>query len=379
MCLQKALFLSILFALLFCLLQSAAQASAIDDWQKYIQEGSHSKFDGQYNAAFKSYTKALNIAETQKLPPKYLPISLCRLADVEVIISKVNEADTHFSKIVEIIKQQKAENILDPQVSFWAAVLSDSYLSKNLPESREKCLKRACYLKEIIYGDGHNECIGCLNKLAEYLVQEGKVDKAIRILTLTHEITEKKLGRDPNKNKDGLGDPLHNLALKCRTQHKFLQAKELELEVIRLAKLGNGYLKAGLPAFYSFLGMNEFAQGDIVQGKNYFSIARQECIKVKNIKNKDLVAIAKGYRLSLVPSFLQDAQENKLFIEETELNEIISMTKLANSDPREQFQFLSALSVILANEKKYDKAAYSRQNGRSFSQNGHPFSFNVAT
>src|SRR5277367_1024541 len=84
---------SLLFVVLLFCLQNKACATQIDEWQDLIQNGSHSKFDGQYNSALHSFTKALNLAEKQNLPPKYLPISLCRVADVEVITNKVNEAD----------------------------------------------------------------------------------------------------------------------------------------------------------------------------------------------------------------------------------------------------------------------------------------------
>ena len=70
-----------------------------------------------------SFTKALSFAEKQTLPDKCLPISLCRLAEVELITNDVKEADSHFEQITNLIKSQKSTNNLDPQVSFWAAAL----------------------------------------------------------------------------------------------------------------------------------------------------------------------------------------------------------------------------------------------------------------
>jgi tetratricopeptide (TPR) repeat protein len=343
--------LFVLVALLLCL-QIQVFAAPIDEWQKLIQEGSHSKFDGQYNVALQSFIKALDIANNQKLPPKYLPISLCRVADVEVITNKIDEADIPFQKIIELFKQQKTEGTLDPQVSFWAAVLSDSYLSNTKPDNREKCLKRACYLKEIIYGDSHNECLGCLNKLAAYYIDQGKIDKAIRILTLVQGIADKRFGKNP----DGLGTTLHQLALKCRTEHKYQQAKELELVVIKTANQSSTNLRAGLSAFYSFLGMNAFARGKVAEGQEYFSIAKKEALKAKSIHKKGFLESVECYRFGLEPMFLLDAHENQFAIEEIELKQLIAVTQIITTDPVKQVEFLNVLNIILDNQGKHKEA-----------------------
>ncbi len=48
-----------------------------------------------------------------------------------------------------------------------------------------------------------------------------------------------------------------------REKHEYKQAKELNLEVIKMAKTSHTNLKNGLPAFYTLLGMNALAQGKL--------------------------------------------------------------------------------------------------------------------
>src|ERR1700678_1716316 len=89
----------ILFSLLvlaFLFAPLPALCTPVDDWEAIIVEGSHHKFEGQYSLAIQSFQKAETLAESKKLPAKCLPITLCRLAESEVLFNKVTEADSHF-------------------------------------------------------------------------------------------------------------------------------------------------------------------------------------------------------------------------------------------------------------------------------------------
>jgi tetratricopeptide (TPR) repeat protein len=341
----------LLFALLFtefCLSTNiSAYATATDDWQKWISKGSAEKFDGQYKTALASYTKALDIAEHSKLPAKYLPISLCRIADVEVITNKIDLADMHFQKAIEIIKKQKEANILDPQVSFWAAVLSDSYMSNTRPETREKCLKRTCYLKNLIYGESHKEFIECLKKLAYCYIQNNKVEQALPLLAITNTILDKKYGRDP----DRLGDTLYQLALKCEKDHKYKQAKELILAIIKIANTNSVYLGAGLPAFYCFLSMNAHTQAKTLESKKYFQLALTACQKIKASQKQKFIYHAESYLHAV------NHNEMDLATQELEAKEKLTLMKAMTADPRWQCGILESITDILYGERKYDESA----------------------
>jgi uncharacterized protein YjgD (DUF1641 family) len=326
--------------------QQRLNAAPINDWQKLIQEGSTHKFDGQYNVAIQLFTKALNLAESQKLPTKCLPISLCRLAAVEVITHKITEADSHFLKIVDLIKQQKEAGTLDPQVSFWAAVLSDEYINNKSPETREICLKRACYLKALIYSDTHKECTDCLNKLAECYIQNNKVEKAIHLLTITNAIMDKKYGKDP----DRLGDTLHKLALKCEAAHQYEQAKQLELAVIKIAKTNSQYLSAGLPAFYYFLSMNAYIQRKTAESKEYFQLALSACPRIKNSRKKSFILHAVLY--FTLPNY----EEISLAMKEFELKQGLTLTKALSTDLPWQYYNYNLLGGVLAAEGKAEES-----------------------
>ena len=186
---------SILLALIFCALALSSglnsYAAPIDDWQKLMLDGSKNKFDGQYKIAQQSFSKAVALAQKEKLPAKCLPISLSRLAAVEVITNQISEADSLLPKIIDLRKQQKDDGTLDPQINFWMAALSEEYLSNTKPENRETCLRRACYLKGLIYGETNERCLDCLNRLANYYVDQDKIDKAIHFLTVRQSILDK--------------------------------------------------------------------------------------------------------------------------------------------------------------------------------------------
>src|SRR3984957_6217866 len=101
--------ISVFFLMVALVLSSGARvyAAADDDWQKLIQDGSAQKFDGQYKNAIQLFSKAVPLAESQRLPAKCLPIALCRLADAEVTTNQIPQADLHLQKIIELMKQQK--------------------------------------------------------------------------------------------------------------------------------------------------------------------------------------------------------------------------------------------------------------------------------
>jgi hypothetical protein len=326
--------------------QQKLNAAPINDWQKLIQEGSTHKFDGQYNVAIQLFTKALNLAETQKLPTKCLPISLCRLAAVEVITHKITEADPHFQKIVDLIKQQKEAGTLDPQVSFWAAVLSDEYMNNKLPETREICLKRACYLKALIYTDTHKECTNCLNKLAECYIQNNKVEKAIHLLTINDAIMDKKYGKDP----DRLGSALHEAAIKSEVLNEYEQAKQLELAVIKLAQKSTEYLSAGIPNFYCFLSINTAIQGKDAESKQYFQMALNACRKIRSSPKKDFMWHAEKYGHTLGNGGAS------LAIRELEEKRKVALTEAMTADPRWQCGSWEALTETLYMERKLDES-----------------------
>ena len=321
-------------------------ATPIEDWQKITLDGSARKLDGQYDAALQLYTKALNFAENNKLPPKCLPISLCRLAGVEVLTSKIAEADQHFHRIVDIIRQQKEAGTLDPQVVFWVSALSDEYLGNKLPKTRETCLRHACCLKALIYNDSNKECLGCLNKLADYYIEQGNTDQAIHYLMIIEKIIETKSGKDP----DRLGDRLHHAAIFSETNHKYEQAKKLELAVIELAKKSSGYLNAGLPAFYNFLSLSAYIQNKITESKEYYQMALDSCPKIKNSRKKEFMLHAVQYFHS--PNYEKISWAMKEF----ELKQQLKLIKAMSNGLEWQYIPYNLLHTVLAKEGKSDES-----------------------
>ncbi len=323
---QKFL-VSICIVLLEFVLSSSLslQAAPMDEWRRLISDGSSHKFEGEYSVALQSFSKALSLSEQEKLPPKCLLVSLCRVADVEVTTNKITEADKHFRRIVDLVKQARAAGALDPQVSFWAAVLSDSYLGNTKPQTRETCLKCAYVLKELIYGGGHKECLECLNKTLAFYIDEGKIDKAIDILTLSETVSDKKNGKKPG----ALAESLNRLAIQYRMQQKYVQAKQLELAVIKLANENSGNLRAGLPAFYAFLSMNSLGQGRAQEGDEYFKHALLECSKIKSSQQK---RNAQRYLALLIDPISGDVYQGRSAVAQSELRHLLTIEQMLAID-----------------------------------------------
>jgi len=323
------------------LLVPPALCAPIDDWNAIILAGSNHKFEGKYNLASQSFTKAVSFAEKQKLPDKCLPISLCRLAEVELITNDVKEADSHFERITNLIKTQKNTNKLDPQVNFWGAGLADAYESNHRAETRELCLKHACYLKTLVYGANHRECTDCLSKLADYYIDNGQTDKALKILSFREALMIKIFG----KSADRFGDMLNDLALKCEKEHKNEQAKQLELAVINIAPTNIGSINAGLPAFYSFLGMNTLAEGKSAESKEYFQKAMRACRKIKGSLRKQWAC----KYLALLPASIcpEKSEQKKLRLAQREYEQLLAINKAIPTTPDLQYDVYSKLAEVL--------------------------------
>jgi len=322
------------------LLPLAALCTPLDDWDTLVLDGSKHKYEGQYNLAIPSFTKALSFAEKQKLPNKCVPISLCRLAEVELITNHVKEADSHLDRIVNLIKTQKEANTLNPQVSFWAAALSDAYEDNHKPDTRELCLKHACYLKNLVYGSNHRECIDCLTKLADYYIDENKIDKAIKTLEFIQALLTKQYGEDPNR----FGNTLNDLAIRCENKHAFKQVEKLELEAVKIARRSKSTLSTGLPAFYCLLGINALDQGKSAGSVRYFQNASQQSFKINGTINKENAA---KYLAPLPNIIWQINATNKLALAEKQYRNLLPIYKVISPAPNIQYELFFNLAKVL--------------------------------
>jgi tetratricopeptide (TPR) repeat protein len=325
------------------LLTSQAFCAPVDDWDALILQGSHDKFEGKYDSATQSFNKAVSLAEKQKLADKCLPISLCRLAEAELFANNVKEADSHFEQITNLISSQKQAHKLDPQVNFWAVALADAYLTNHEAETKELCLKHACYLKTLVYGAVHRECTNCLTKLADCYIGEDKVDKAMKILEMREGLLTKQLGKDA----DRYGDAINSLALKCENGHMYKQAKELEQVVVDIAKTNTGSLNAGFPAFYTFLGMNAMAQGKKAESREAFTQAIRECSKINDFQRKQWAC---KYLDPLVISLDNMGPGDSSINQETVYKTLLSAYQKMTTGPDLQYHILLALSRIIGRE-----------------------------
>src|SRR5262249_34063257 len=135
-------------------------------WQALMDDGPAQQAKGNYDNAIKAFNLAANLADREKLPPKCLPLALCRLTQVEVLSDHYDLAEMHFQRLTKLVKAQKQTGNLDPDVGVWLVDLADTYQARQNPKVRESCLRNACLLKSLTFGGQHRECTDCLMVLA---------------------------------------------------------------------------------------------------------------------------------------------------------------------------------------------------------------------
>jgi hypothetical protein len=317
-------------------------------WQALMDDGPAQQAKGNYDNAIRAFSLAATLAEREKLPPKCLPLALCRLTQVEVLSNHYDSAELHFLQLIKLVKAEKEDGILDPEVGVWLVDLSDTYQARQNPKSRESCLKHACQLKALTFGGTHRECLECLSILIHYYLDHGNVDQAVRTLSTLIVLQEKTMGKNPN----AACNVLNQEAINYEKQHKYETAKKLGLAALRIAKTTSGVSSAALPTFNAFLGMNAFAQGNTVEGKSHFDQALAECGQVKRNQDKELL----GMYLEVLTEATK-AEMDKFPVKEATLKHILAMEKLAHLDLRRQYGAFSLLACIHASGQVEDDAA----------------------
>lgn len=325
----------------------------MERWDALIVEGQTRQAKHDFLGAIRDYGLAAHLCEIEPLPAKCLPIALCRLAMAEILSNQIDAAEDHFNKVITVIKAQKVAHTLHQDVFNWLVDLAEKYQSHEFPKTRETCLKHACQLKALAFGSTHKETVSCLQLLVNYYLEQGQVGKAVSIITTVVAAQEKTVGKNPNT----LGLMLNQLAIDCKTKHKYDQAKQLELHVIDLARLNSSILKCGLPAFYSFLGMNSLCQGKSTESKQYFAHSIKECRTIKTEQEK---LFARPFIELLVESTKADLNKEHGRIAELELLRLLEIERKISTDQRWQYSACSLMAETLRgqNDDKHMGAYY---------------------
>ncbi len=328
---------------------SAFSASPLQTWQLKMTDADSNQSIGEHNHAVHSFMDATALAEKQKLPAKYVAIPLCGLIEEEVLCSQIEPAEANFAKLIKLIEAQSRVLLPDPQVNGRISSLADGYQDHQNPKTREICLKNACLLKMILFGESDKHCTDCMSILANYYIEHGKIDDGVRIITSNESAKSKASGK--KSSPSAVGDLLNLMAINYRTKHQYDLSNQLELAVIKLANKSQSQLSAGLPAFYTLLGMNALAQGKNSDAKTYFAKALKECPKIKVSKNKQF---ARPYIDLLVQSARSDGEE-ELVLAEAELRQLLELAQNISTDPRWQYGPLTLLPAVLAAQHKPPK------------------------
>src|SRR5262249_48772919 len=157
---------------------------------------------------------------------------------------------------LKLVKEQKKCPV-DSDLAIWMVDLAKTY--QNYPNQRLRlgCLERACYICELTYGRNRKGFWDAMLLLTDYYIDHGQIDSAVKTVATVTAEQEKRFGKHPA----ALGDAVYRFAIKCESEYKYNQAKQLGLAVLNLAKDSSNPLSYGLPAFYCLLGMNNLASG----------------------------------------------------------------------------------------------------------------------
>ncbi len=327
-------------------------STPVQAWQLAMTDADSSQSVGEHDHAMQSFKGATDLAEKQKLPAKYVAIPLCGLIEEEVLCSQIEPAEANLEKLVSLIKAQSKALLPDPQVNGRISSLADTYQDHQTPKTREICLKNACLLKMIMFGESDKHCSDCMSTLANYYVERGRIDDAVRVMMAIERAKSKTPGK--KSASTAVGELLNLMAITNRGEHHYDLSNQLELAVIKLAKANSSDLNTGLPAFYTLLGMNAVAQGNSGDGKSYFAKAIKECRSVRSSNNK---RFANQYIQLLVQSANSDGQAGKKWANaEVELKQILAVQQALSPDPRTQYGTLNLLGNIFDAEGKHSES-----------------------
>jgi len=150
-----------------------------------------------------------------------------------------------------------------------------------------------------------------------------------------------------------LVDAQNKLAIKCETERKYDQTKELELAVIKSVRGNSGAASIGLPAFYFLLGMNATARGKPTESTAYYNHCMSESSKIKSAKSERL---AEEYVNLLIDSIWSDTALGDLPLAESRLKLLVAAEGKISKDPIYQYQALSHLAALLCFQGKDEES-----------------------
>jgi hypothetical protein len=333
---------------------SAAAAEPRNSWTSLEANGGLCKAKGNYLQAASLFGEAAALAEKEQLPIKYREIALCRETEAEVLANKILVAEPHLKELLTLVKAHKCCPV-ESDLAVWMVDLAKTYQEYPNPGMRLGCLGRACYICELTYGRNRKGFWDAMSRLADYYLDQGQNEKAVSVLAAVVSEEEKRFGKNPS----ALGDTVYQLAIKRRTEHKYQQAKQLGMVVIKMAQSSSSTLRAGLPAFFSLLGINSCAEGSSAEGQEYFNEAKKQWLAIKGPSEKERTKqrlALRQYFAPLLEAVWADRLENKLALAETEYQQLLSLEQAIFSNPLELYGVYTRLSSILELEGKLPEA-----------------------
>jgi tetratricopeptide (TPR) repeat protein len=148
-----------------------------------------------------------------------------------------------------------------------------------------------------------------------------------------------------------LVDAQNKLAIKCETEQKYDQTKELELAVIKSMRRDPEAATIRLPAFYFLLGMNATARGKPTESTAYYNQCMSESSKVKSAER-----LAEEFLDLLIDPIWSDTARGDLPLAESRLKLLEAAEGKISKDPIYQFQALSRLAALLCFQGKDEQS-----------------------
>jgi tetratricopeptide (TPR) repeat protein len=191
-----------------------------DEWERLMLEAAAQEQAGNYLAAAASYSGAVRMAERPGSSYLQLPLSLNSLANVDVELGNVTEAERLYRRSLGIL--EKGGDGESPRYAVILRNLGSLYIERGEFARGEALLRKSLAMNARLLAPDDQEVAATRNALAEALTTEGNYGEAERLLEQAQVILEKQ-----PQHRRTLASTLNNLGVIRRIQGRNEEAVQL--------------------------------------------------------------------------------------------------------------------------------------------------------
>ncbi len=141
--------------------------SAVELWQRYIDDGNKACEEGRFSDAEGFYKQALFEAERSDIQEDCLALSVNNLAWVCHRQGKYAEAETLYQKALQMVEQLCGQD--HPDVAIVLQCMARLYSASSRGQLAQTLLKRALDIRRKAFGEGHSEVVSTEEEFLQLL------------------------------------------------------------------------------------------------------------------------------------------------------------------------------------------------------------------